>query len=67
MLTIATARGTLTLHDSGSSNPNGTFTERGTVASGTGALAGATGQLAFAGATRDQVHFAAAVLGIVCV
>src|SRR6185436_16651045 len=58
VLTITTATGTLTLHDSGSSNPNGTFTERGKVASGTGALSGATGSLTFVGATQDQVHFA---------
>ena len=67
VLTITTATGTLTLTDSGSSNPNGTFTEHGTVASGTGALAGATGRLAFVGATRDQVHFTAALVGVVCV
>lgn len=67
VLTIITPRGTLTLNDSGSSNPNGTFTEHGTVASGTGALSSASGELTFVGATRDQVHFAAAVLGVVCV
>ena len=67
VLTITTARGTLTLDDGGRSKPNGTFTEHGTVASGTGALSGATGELTFVGATRDQVHFAAAVVGLVCV
>ncbi len=67
VLTITTATGTLTLNDSGRSNPNGTFTEHGGVVSGTGALSGATGRLAFVGATQDQVHFAAAVVGVICV
>src|ERR1700755_2894755 len=63
LLTITTANGTLKLSDTGRSNANGTFSEHGTVMSGTGAFQDATGQLTFLGATQDQVHFAAAVLG----
>lgn len=56
--TIVTKHGTVTLTDTGTLNPNGTFTDHAKITGGTGRFAGAAGTLVFQGhELADGVHF----------